>query len=452
MILRPLLVKPFRPLLRGRIVLALVVAALLFLSALPARADILKLTVDDTIHPVSDEFISRAIDQAASTNATAVLIELRTPGGLETSMRHIVEKILNSPVPVIVYVAPSGSRAASAGFFILESADIAAMAPGTNTGAAHPVSATGSDIPGNMAKKVENDAAAFLRSYVSKRGRNVELAESAVRESKAWSADECLKENLIDVVAADQADLFKQLHGRTITRFNGNKIQLDLANQPVRDFEMTIKQRAQSFILNPNVAFILLAIGLLAIYAEFNHPGAIVPGVVGGICVLLAIFALNLLPTRGAGIGLILLAFILFALEAKFTSHGVLGISGIACMVIGALLLVDSPIPEMRVGLITALSVSVPLGVITIFLVSIAIRARRNKVTTGVEGLVGEIGVVRSPLTPRGKIFVRGELWDAVSSSSLREGDRVVVRALDGLTLQVDPVVQPENQHANAKS
>ena len=429
--------------------------AVLFAASLPACAEIVKVTLDnDEIQPVTDEYISRAIDHAAQVKASAVLIQMSTPGGLGSSMRHIIEKILNSPVPVIIYVAPTGARAASAGFLILESADVAAMAPGTNTGSAHPVTITGSDIGGDMRKKVENDMTAFMRSYVSKRNRNVELAESAVRDSKAWSADEALKEKLIDVVAPDQNELFKQLQGRTITRFNGDKVQLNLVGQPISEYQMTLKQRVQNFILDPNIAFILLAVGLLALYAEFNHPGAVIPGVIGGICVLLAIFALNVLPTRFGGIALILAAFIFFALEAKFTSHGLLTASGIACMVVGALLLIDSPMPGMQVKLVTALAVSIPLGLITAFLMSIALRARRNKVTTGAQGLIGEIGVTRSPLVPHGKVFVRGELWDAISPIEVTEGDEVVVRAVDGLKLRVEPFRATETgeQRLHAKS
>jgi membrane-bound serine protease (ClpP class) len=414
--------------------------AFLILLALPARADVVKITVKDTIQPITAEYITRAINHAKDIHASALLIELSTPGGLESSMREIVAQALASPVPVIIYVAPSGSRAASAGFFILESADVAAMAPGTNTGAAHPVTMGGGDIPGAMGKKVENDAAAFIRSYVSKRGRNVQLAESAVRESKSWSDEEALKENLIDLVAKNQDDLFQQLQGRTITRFNGDKVQLNLVGQNVQTFDMTVKQHVLDIMMDPNMAFIIFAIGMLALYVEFNHPGAVIPGIVGLIFIVLAIFAFNILPVRFAAIGLILTAFILFALEAHFASHGVLTVGGIACMVVGALLLVDSPVPEMRVKWITALSVSIPFGVITAFLVSIAVRARRNKVTTGIEGLIGEIGVARSPLVPQGTIFIRGELWEAMAPVDVREGEQVVVRSVDGLKLRVEPV------------
>lgn len=405
-----------------------------------ASGNVVKITIDGPIHAITDEYIGRAIDHASKEHASALLIELRTPGGIETSTRDIVTKILASPVPVIVYVAPSGARAASAGFFILESADVAAMAPGTNTGAAHPVSGSGADIPGNLGKKIENDSAAFMRSYVSKRGRNAELAEKAVRESLSWTDQEALKNNLIDAVASSDQDLFKQLQGKTITRFNGEKVALEVGNKSEEPFGMTLKQRILAYIMDPNVAFILLAVGLLALYGEFNHPGAVVPGVVGVVFILLAIFAMNLLPIRYAGVIMIVAAFVLFTLDAKFATHGVLTVGGIALMTIGALLLVDSPIPELRVKLATALAVSIPIGAITAFLVSIALKARRNKVATGPEGLVGETGVVRTPLIPEGTISVRGELWKAVSKVPVAEGEQVIVQAIDGLRLTVEPV------------
>jgi membrane-bound serine protease (ClpP class) len=418
----------------------LLLAVLSVVGSNSALADILKITVDDTIQPVTDEYIGRALDEAKLRGDKAVLIELNTPGGLLDSTRNIITKILNSEVPVIIYVAPTGSRGASAGFFILESADIAAMAPGTNTGAAHPVTIGGGKVDDVMKAKMENDSAAFMRSFVAKRGRNVQIAESAVRESKSFSDAEALKNNLIDLVAANQEDLLKQLQGRTIKRFNGQQVKLDLAGQPVRDYEMTLKQRILAYIMDPNVAFILLAIGALALYAEFNHPGAVLPGTVGVVFILLAAFALNLLPVRHAALLMILASFILFGLEAKFAAHGVLGIGGIAMLTLGALLLVDAPIPEMRVRLLTALAVSIPVGLITIFLMSIALKARRNKVVTGTQGMIGEVGVARTTLDPTGKVFVHGEIWDAVSSTPIPAGEQVVIRRVDGLQLRVEPV------------
>src|SRR4051812_47556734 len=339
------------------------------LCLLPAISfgDVLKITVDDTIHPITQEFIARAIQQAQSTNADALLITIRTPGGLESSTRKIIESILASPVPVIVYVAPSGSRAASAGFFILESADVAAMAPGTNTGAAHPVTMSGGQMDEVMKEKITNDSSAFMRSFVSKRGRNVQVAESAVRESKSFTDKEALDQKLIDIVAPNQQELLKQLDGRKVTRFDGTQVTLKTSGA-VREYDMTLKQNILAWLMDPNMAFVILAIGLLALYVEFNNPGAVVPGVVGFFFVVLAIFALNILPIRYSALALIVLGFVFFALEAKFTSHGALAIAGIASLTIGALLLVDGPIPQMRVHLWTALAVSLPLGLITVFL------------------------------------------------------------------------------------
>jgi membrane-bound serine protease (ClpP class) len=415
--------------------------AVFFLFAAVSSADVLKVTVNDAIQPVTAEYLGRALDLAAANHDQAVLIEINTPGGLVDSTREIIEKIIASPVPVIIYVTPSGSRAASAGFFILESADVAAMAPGTNTGAAHPV-ILGGKMDDVMKQKMENDAAALMRSVVAKRGRNVELAESAVRESKSFTDQEALDKKLIEYIAPSEQDLFHQLNGKSFKRFNGTTVTLSLKDkdQPFRDYRMTLKQRILSYIMDPNVAFILLAIGALALYAEFNHPGAVIPGTVGVVFILIAAFALNLLPVRFAAIAMIIGAFALFAAEAKFASHGVLTTGGIVLLTLGGLFLVDAPIPEMRVHLATALAVSIPLGIITAFLMSIAVRARRNKVVTGEQGLIGEIGIAQTTLAPAGKVFVHGELWDAVSTVPVPAGGRIVVRQVDGLTLRVEPV------------
>jgi membrane-bound serine protease (ClpP class) len=407
--------------------------------AASSRADVLKVVVDDAIQPVTAEYIGRALETAATNHDQAVLIELNTPGGLVDSTRDIIEKLSNSPVPVIVYITPTGARAGSAGIFILEAADIAAMAPGTNAGAAHPVTLFGKPDE-TMMKKIENDAAALMRSVAGKHGRNVELAESAVRESKSFTEQESLDKKLIEYISPNEQDLLHQVSGKSFKRFNGTTVTLDLANQPIRDYPMTLKLRILSYLMDPNVAFIILAIGALALYMEFNHPGAVIPGTVGVVFLLLAAFSLNLLPIRFAALALILGAFALFALEAKFASHGVLTIGGIALLVIGGMLLVDGPIPEMRVRLVTALAVSVPLGLITAFLMSIAVRARRNKVVTGQQGLIGEIGIAETALSPSGKVFLHGELWDAVSTLSVPAGERIVVRGIDALTLRVDPV------------
>ena len=382
---------------------------------------------------------------------------MNTPGGLVSSTREIIEKITASPVPVVVYVTPTGGHAGSAGIFILEAADVAAMAPGTAAGAAHPVALIGPmqiKEDDEMKRKVENDAAALMRSVTSKRGRNIEAAESAVRESKSFTEQEALAQHLIDYVASSPEDLFRQMQGKTFKRFNGETSTLNLIGQPIVGFDMTLKEHILDTLMEPDVAFLLLAIGALALYIEFNHPGAVIPGTIGVVFIILAIFALNLLPTRFAALGLILGAFGLFAAEAKFATHGVLTIGGIVLLTLGGLLLIDSPIPEMRVHLVTALAVSIPLGLITAFLMTIALKARRNKVVTGAQGLVGETGVAQTALSPQGKVFVHGELWDAVAAAPLPAGQFIVVRGVDGLILQAPArgfVTLGSHRHSGAR-
>jgi membrane-bound serine protease (ClpP class) len=417
-----------------------------------SSAEVLKIVVKDTIQPITVEYISRALDDAARNNDKAVLIELNTPGGLLMSTREIIEKILASPVPVIIYVTPSGSWAASAGYYILQSADVAAMAPGTNSGAGHPVSMGGEKMDDIMKEKVENDSAALMRSVVSKRGRNVEVSETVVRKSTSFTDQEALSQHLIDYVATSEQDLFKQLEGKIVKRFDGKTVTLNLVGEPVRMLDLSVKERILTFIIDPNISYLLLTIGVFALYAEFNHPGAVVPGTVGVIFILLAMFALNLLPTRFAAVVLILASFVLFALEAKLTSHGVLALGGIVTLTLGGLLLVDGPIPQMRVRLLTALAVSIPLGIITVFLMSIALKARANKVVTGAQGLIGQIAVSQSSLSPRGKVLVHGELWDALSSSEVGTGQSVVVRRVNGLQLQVEPVSSAQETPVIAKA
>jgi membrane-bound serine protease (ClpP class) len=412
---------------------------LLSLLSLPCTADVLKVVIDDTIQAATAERVERAIDLAAEQKYVAVLVELNTPGGVMGSMQEIMQKIIASPVPVIIYVTPSGSRAASAGFFILESADVAAMAPGTHTGAAHPVGPFGGEIKGPMGDKVLNDASAMLRSIASKRRRNSDVAETAVRESKSFTETEALSQKLIDYVASDEQDLFRQISGKQITRFDDKTASLNLVGQKEVVLEPTLKETILSFLMEPDIAFILLAIGALALYTEFNHPGAVWPGTVGIVFILLAIFALHLLPIRFFAVVLIFASFALFALEAKFSTHGVMAIGGIVTLVLGGLLLIDAPIPEMRVKLWTALAVSIPLGLITVFLMTIALQARRNKVVTGIEGLIGEIGTAQTALAPSGKVFIHGEIWNATASSEVGVGQNVVVEKVDGLQLQVTP-------------
>jgi len=419
-------------------VVRLLIACALAISAVAAPR-IIAVDFDGMIHPISAEILGRAIAQAEREQAAAVLIRLNTPGGLLEATRLINQKILASRVPVIAYVGPSGARAASAGFFILEASDVAAMAPGTNTGAASPV-LMGQQMDPVMRSKIENDTAASLRGMVAKRGRNSELAEKAVREAKAFTEREALDQNLIDLVAPSERELFKQLEGREVTRFSGEKVRLQLGAAEVVDYRKSIRESIISSIADPNIGFILLILGALGIYIEFSSPGLIAPGVIGGIMALLGLSALSVLPINWTGAALLILAIALFILEAKFTSHGILGAGGAAAMVLGAMLLIDAP-PEFRIRFSTAAAVALPFAIITTMLVTLVIRARRNKVLTGASGMLLEIGEVRTPLAPRGKVFVHGEYWDAESLTPLETGARVRVVAIEGLLLKVEPLI-----------
>ena len=416
----------------------------------PTPAKIVQLSLNDEVEPLMAEFIDNGIQRAASEHASLVLITMDTPGGLETSMQDIIQHILSSPVPVCVYVSPTGARGASAGFFILMSADIAAMAPGTHAGAASPVMAVGGypvTIDPTMEKKIMNDATAFLRSYTDRRGRNTALAETAVTDAKAFTEDEALKGKLIDLVAKSRDDLYAQLNGRTITRFDGSTTKLNLENPQVEAVTMSTRERFLARIVQPDIFFILLIAGVLGLYVEFTHPGMILPGVVGGLAAILALFAMHILPVNFAGLLLIFAALVLFILEAKYTSHGVLAIGGIVAMLIGALMLIRSPITGAGVSLGVALGVTVPFAVITIFLMRLVLRSRSWKQTTGREQLEGAAAEVTEAIsTPaadgafEGMVRMRGELWRAVASHTIPAGALVRVVAVSGLTVQVKPV------------
>jgi len=415
------------------------VAFALAAQALAAPPKVIAVDVDGIVHPVTTEVVGSAIAQARAEHAAALLIRLNTPGGLMDAMRETIEEMLACPVPVIAYVAPSGGRAASAGFFLLEAGEVAAMAPGTNTGAAHPV-AYGGEMDAVMKAKVENDAAAYLRSIVSKRGRNSQLAETAVRESHSFTEREALDQHLIDLVAPNDNALMTALEGRTVTRFDGTTQTLHLAGAEIEDYQPSLRQKVIAAIADPNIALVLLVIGALLIYVEFTSPGLVAPGAIGAILLLLGLSALTVLPINWLGAALLLLSITLFVLEAKFAAHGVLAVSGAFSMVLGAVMLVDSPLPEMRVHLSTALALALPFSAITVLLLSLAIRARRNKAQTGAEGMVGEIGSAMTALAPAGKIFVHGEYWDAVSSSPVAAGAQVRVTDIAGLQLKVEPM------------
>jgi membrane-bound serine protease (ClpP class) len=410
---------------------------LLAVSRLHAASTIVAVDVDSIIHPITAEIISHAIDQAGREHAAAVLLRLNTPGGLLDASREITSKMVTSAVPVIGYVTPSGGRAASAGFFLLEAADIAAMAPGTNTGAASPV-LMGEQMDPVMRSKVENDASAWLRSIELKRGRNVELAEKTIREAKAFTEKEALDDHLIDLNAPDEKQLLAQLDGREITRFDGRKETLHTANAEVVDYRPSARERIIASVADPNVAFIMLVLGALGIYIEFSAPGLILPGVLGGILALLGLSGLAVLPINWVGAALLILGVSMFVLEAKFASHGILGGGGALAMTLGALLLINGP-PELRIHLATALSVTLPFALITMFLVTLVVRARANKAVMADGGLLNEIGKAWTPLAPEGKVFVHGEYWDAVSSSPVDAGGPVRVVSVDGMKLRVEP-------------
>jgi membrane-bound serine protease (ClpP class) len=430
-------------------------ATILAPSAGPAR--ILELRIGDEIEPVMAEYVVGGIEEAARIHASLILITMDTPGGLSTSMEDIIHHILESPVPVAILISPVGSRGASAGFFILLSADIAAMSPGTHTGAASPLLAIGGvplQVDETLKKKILNDATAFLRSYSAKRGRNVELAESAVVDGKAWTETEALDGKLIDLIANSPEDLLSKLDGRTIKRFDGSVVQLALRNPERVAFSMSFRQRFLSRIVQPDAFFILLIVGVLGLYTEFTHPGMVAPGVIGGIALVLALYAMQILPVAPAGIVLILLALGLFILEAKYTSHGVLAIGGIVAMLLGALMLVRSPLTHAGVSLGVAFGVTLPFALLTILLMRLVLRSRSWKQSTGREQLVGSPGEVTEPLVRQtgseifqGMVRLHGELWRAVAREEIPAGAQVRVTRIEGLTLHV---VAAGPQAANA--
>ncbi|MBI2955775.1 MAG: nodulation protein NfeD [Acidobacteria bacterium] len=422
---------------------ALLALPWLLLAPAARAGTVVELRLTDIVHTISADYIVAGIDHAEKTRADAVLIWINTPGGLEPEMRRMVDRITTSRVPVITYVAPTGSRATSAGFFILLSADVAVMAPGTTTGAASPILGVQQEMPETLKKKAFSDAAAYLRSFVSKRGRNPEVAELAVTEAKSFTEDEALKQGLIDAVCESREKLFGQFNARDVKRFDGRTETLQLADARVEPWEMTDRQRFLSRIIDPNIAFLLFVFGALGLYIEVSNPGFILPGVAGGICLILALFAFHLLPVNYAGVLLIILAFALFALEAKFVSHGILASGGVAAMVLGALMLVESPpIPELRVKWELALSVALPFAVITVILLRQVLKSFGWRPTTGAEALVGAVGEVREEIAEgrKGIVWVSGELWRAVARLPIPAGKQVRVVGTQGLLLEVEPV------------
>ncbi|HEX4075729.1 MAG TPA: nodulation protein NfeD [Candidatus Acidoferrales bacterium] len=421
-------------------------------SAEGHSSTVVQLRIDGEIEPVLAGYIVDGIHHAALEHASLILITINTPGGLDTSMRSIVQAILESPVPVVNYVYPTGSRAASAGFFILLSADVDAMAPGTDTGAASPIMEIGGqtvNIDETLRKKILNEATAYLRSYVSKRGRNADLAATAVTDAKAFTEQEAIAGRMVDLEANSIPDLLAKLNGRTITRLDGSTTELALANPAIQPIEMTARETFLARIVQPDVFFILLIVGVLGLYTEFTHPGMFAPGVIGGIALVLALYAMLSLPVSLMGLLLIALALAFFVLEAKYPTHGVLGIGGVISMVLGALMLVKSPWTGMGVSLSAALGVAIPFAVIVIVLARFVLRSRSWKLSTGKEELIGEEGELIEPVPSvvdgavgPGMVRVHGELWRAAAAAglSIPKGARVRVKKVTGLTLEVEPV------------
>lgn len=416
----------------------------LLLARAAPGAEVVRLDVDSVVHPVTVEMLSGALGQVRERGAPVLVVRLDTPGGLMEASRELVEMMIAAPVPVVAYVAPGGARAASAGFFVLMAADVAAMAPGTRTGAASPV-LLGQEMDPVLRRKVESDAGAWMRSLATPRGRNAELAQQTVTEARSFTHAEALAAGLIDVVARDEAELLRWLDGREVKRFDGSVVKVELgANPAVRVYEATLRQRILKGVSNPNVAFALLLLGALGLYVEFSAPGLVAPGVAGAILALLGLTGLSVMPINWIGVALLLLALALFVLEAKFTSYGVLGVGGAASMVLGAMLLIEGP-PEMRIGLGAAIALVVPFAVISIFLATLVVRTHRHRAVTGAAGMIGLVGVARTPLCPEGSVLVRGELWAARGVGEIAAGERVRVTGIEGLRLMVEPL-SPEQE------
>lgn len=442
---------------RRAILLAGIVAALLplvlalSLGPLAAVTDehasplVLELKLDGVVEPILATYLAEGLADAAKRHAALVLVTMDTPGGLSDSMKDMIQHILESPVPVVVFISPTGSRGASAGFFILLSADIAAMAPGTHAGASTPILVGGGfsmPIDEVLRKKINNDATAFLRSFTEKRGRNPKLAETAVTEARAFTEKEALEGKMIDLVAENRDDLLKQLNGREITRFNGKTTNLLLENCRVEDFQLSGRQKFLARIVQPDAFFLLLIIGVLGLYTEFTHPGVVAPGVVGGICAVLALYAMHLLPVNFAGLLLIALAIVLFVLEAKLSSHGVLLVGGIVSMLLGATFLIRSPLTPGGVSVGVALAATLPFALLSVFLMRLVLKSRKWRSITGRQELLGEQGVVTTevPAGGEGMIRIHGELWRASSENDLAAGTAVKVLRVEGLKLLVEAV------------
>ncbi len=407
----------------------------------PSKPLVYSAVVDALVQPVSAEFMVETMDRADRDGAELVVFTLRTPGGLLDSTHEIVSRMLAARTAVAVFVGPSGARAASAGFLITIAADVAAMAPGTHIGAAHPVEGSGQQLDPTMAKKMASDVAADARTWATGRGRNAQLADEAVRESRSFTETEAISATppLIDLVAADVPDLLARLDGRTIRRFDGRTVVLHTAGARVVTLEMNWRQKLLSALAHPNIAYLLLSLGMLGLTIELWNPGAVLPGVAGGLCLLLAFFTFQVLPVNYAGVLLILFGVGLFVLEVKVASHGVLSVGGILSLLFGSMMLMDTTAPELRVSLSVILPVVFGLSAILMLLVRLGIAAQRRRPTTGAAGMIGETASVMSPIGPGapGRVATHGEIWTATADEAVAEGDEVVVVAVEGLTLRV---------------
>ncbi len=414
---------------------------LLIFLMLPILLDgeIYTFKIEGPIETIMEEYAAdsfKEIKEAA--NAKLVIIQIDTPGGYDTSMRKIIKEILDSPVPVAVYVSPRGARAGSAGFFITIAADIAAMAPGTNMGAAHPVAVSGTEIEKTMKEKVTNDAATYARSLAKSRNRNEEFSEKAVRESASYTAEDCLKNNLVEFIAEDIDDLVRQLDGKEIHMLNKKTVTLKLKDEKIVNLEMSDRQKFLRTITNPSLAYFLLIFGLIGLYIEFTHPGGIIPGVLGGISLLLAFLAFQILPINYVGLILIILSIGFFIAEIKIQGFGAFGVGGIVSFVLGSIMLIDAPIPEMRPAMSIIITLSILLGAVFMFLTYKVIKAMQRRAETGQEGLTGAVAIVKNEVSPAGgKVFVQGEWWNAVSDETIPEGSKVVIEAMENFVLKV---------------
>ncbi|HSB05773.1 MAG TPA: nodulation protein NfeD [Thermodesulfobacteriota bacterium] len=401
------------------------------------KAPVLMIEVDGIINPATSKFITDAIDQANQQNAQCLIIELDTPGGLMESMRMIVKKILTSNVPVIVYVGPRGARAASAGVFITMAAHIAAMAPSTHIGAAHPVSLGEGKENKTMSEKIVNDTVSYIKTIAKTRGRNADWAEKAVVKSVSITEEEAVKLNVVDFISPDIQDLLAKVDGRVIKFDGGITRTLATKGAKPRSVQMSWKYRLLDIISNPTIAYIFLMLGIYGVFFELSNPGAILPGVVGGIFLILAFYSLQMLPINFAGLALILFAVILFIAEIKVVSHGMLAVGGVISLLLGSLMLIESPADYMQISLSVIIPAVLVSAAFFIFAVTMAIRARIRKPTTGTEGLLGETGVAATSLTPEGKVSVHGEFWNALSDQPIEKGEKVEVIAVDNLKLKV---------------